>query len=172
MNTSLAISPRILRRGSVVTASYTAYDMPQLMQDLGLNRGKKMCEKVQSSPGKTAFPAPGVDTYVFYGKGLPTPSKFTYREDFRPLQKWEAPPKAASIEYKESDNGDGICPLRTALRSSIAWPEEQARLGKVLEHKGYPMMEHKNTTQTLPDILAILNRLHATHSSRSTGTQE
>mmetsp|Transcript_14142 Transcript_14142/g.41957 ORF Transcript_14142/g.41957 Transcript_14142/m.41957 type:complete len:141 (+) Transcript_14142:1055-1477(+) len=133
--------------------------MPQLMGDLGLPGGKAICSKVQDSPGKTAFPAPGVDTYVMYGEGLPTPSKFIYRDDFRKLKEWEAPPKAATIEYSRKDDGDGICPLRTVLRSSLEWPAEQARLGKVLEHRSYPLMEHKDTSRTLPDILAILKQL-------------
>lgn len=150
---------RIARR------SYTAYDMPQMMQDLGLGRGKKILQKVEGSPGKAAFPAPGVDTYVFYGQGLPTPSKFVYSENFRPLKQWEAPPKAAKIEYLERDNGDGICPLRTSLRSTLEWPAEQAKLGKVLEHKGYTGMEHKDTTATLPDILAILQARDRAHDA-------
>jgi hypothetical protein len=45
--------------------NYTAYDMPRLLDDLGLDRGKAMCEKMEKSPAKTNFPAPGIDTYVF-----------------------------------------------------------------------------------------------------------
>lgn len=110
--------------------------------------------------------------YVFYGTGTPTPSKFTYSKEFEPVLPGQTPPTATKTEHEADDAGDGVCPLRTVLRSQLAWPEEQAKLNKALEHKGYKGMHHTDTTRMLPDAIKILDTLLATSRAGHTAPSE
>ena len=118
---------------------------------------------VANSPTKK-FDAPLVDTYVFYGYGVKTPSRFNYAAEFAPTAPGEAPPTASKVVYNASDAGDGVVALRCALRSEKAWQDPQAAAGKKLEHKGYRGMGHADTKTALPDIVKLLNELQERNS--------
>jgi hypothetical protein len=106
--------------------------------------------------------------YVFYGEGLPTPSKFIFDKEFEPVAVGKAPPTPKTVEHAKDDEGDGVCPLRTVLKSAVEWPKEQARLNKVLQHKGYPKMSHRDTTPMLPDAMVILDKILADAQAKDT----
>eukprot|EP00041_Stephanoeca_diplocostata_P012575 m.210504 g.210504 ORF g.210504 m.210504 type:complete len:456 (+) comp19010_c0_seq2:225-1592(+) len=143
---------------STPNKNYTAYDMPEMFRDLGLDTSAEMNEIIQNSSAKNRFLPPLVDTHVFYGYGVKTPARFIYNISFN---KQPLPPQAIDIDYgPESDYGDGAAPLRSSLRSnSYEWRLVQDRHMKQLTHRGYKGMSHSNTIEPLPDIVAIIKKI-------------
>lgn len=139
--------------------SYSAYDMQEMLTDLGLTDGAEVQKFVAAGIARSTFTAPLVDTHVFYGYGVPTPTLFEYAADFSPLKLGEAPPMESRIDRNPDDYGDGVVPLRSTTRTNATWPAEQEKAGKVLTQKGFLGMAHTNTEATMADVIKILNGL-------------
>jgi len=142
------------------TKEYTAHNMPEMLLDLGLLKGHAINEIV-SKELVAQFAAPLVDTKIFYGFGVATPSSFEYAEDFRPLFPGEEPPQESKIVRRNDDFGDGVVPLRSTLRANYSWWDQQKAAKKVLTHKGFKGMGHADTNKALPDIVEALEELKA-----------
>lgn len=136
---------------------YTAYDMTKLLTDLGFERQSNMQKIVAGSLTNFLSNPPMVDTYVYYGSEVKTPSKFVYDKDFKPTFPGQPLPEQKTIEYNTTDDGDGVVPLRSALRSNLTWPALHERAGKVLEHKAYRGMQHLDTKGTIADLIKLLD---------------
>lgn len=88
--------------------TYSAHDLHEIMTDLGLKDGAAVQQIVAKDLGATTFKAPLVDTHVYYGFGVPTPSTFEYDVDFAPLKIGEGPPQESKIVRSVDDAGDGV----------------------------------------------------------------
>ncbi len=66
---------------STPSKDYTASDYEKLFGNIGYTNGNKFFQGVQGLV--TNYPAPNVPTYCYYGTGVNTPKKLSYKIDFR-----------------------------------------------------------------------------------------
>jgi hypothetical protein len=116
---------------------YTAFDVAELFADTDQAKNIDLLGYLSSEPDLAALAAPGVDTYVSYGHGLPTLSSIEFATD---LKKGEAAPVA--IQNYTNEDGDNLVPLRSSLRAGAMWVDGQRKLSKQLVYKGYDGQPH------------------------------
>jgi hypothetical protein len=121
----------ILRTPSRV---YTAANLTTALLDIGYPLQAEIAAAVLADNDLAEFAAPGVDTVVIYGSGVPTPIGADYTQELMPTG--EAPPP--TMLY---GSGDNIVPVRSSLRSQ-GWSSAQAASGHILQHWEYPGQGH------------------------------
>lgn len=84
-----------------------------------------------------ALEAPGVDTFVAYGYGIPTPSIYEYKSDFEQGKTVDA----TDLAGVHNSSGDVLVPLRSSLRAQ-EWYQSPGMSGKQLIYRGYDNMPH------------------------------
>ena len=150
------------------TKNYTAFDVEELLRDLGMGKVEVAQHAfLQAEPDLAGFAAPGVDTLVTFGTKTPTSSAAIYAKDFFSKAETNLP-----TGYLKED-GDGLVPTRGSLRSH-EWAAAQAALGRQLRHTPYPLQPHaacfgsggdsdmvKAETQCYTDVLAHLQHTGA-----------
>ena len=143
--------------------NYTAYDFDEMLTDMGCGKGPKNLYDLEKADLLGSFPPPLVDTYVFYGYGLPTQAGFGYQRKLEPAKDGEGvcPPNDGKAFRREWDDGDVTAPLRSTSRAN-AWEEAHKKAGKVLRNAGYKGMSHGcacKTKECTADYTCILNKL-------------
>lgn len=124
----------------VITPSrnYTAFDNTALLENVGGFAAAQIdALDFLSANGKdlTVFSAPKVDVVIVYGNGIPTVGQLNFTTDF---EGYDGPITPKSVGF---DNGDGLVPERSALRS-ITWKAAQHSAGKQLIHRGFEGLRH------------------------------
>ena len=131
----------------VYTASknYTAYDLPQMLTDMGLPKVRALLE-LEIPDYLDKFQSPGIDTYAVYGYDKATQGFFHRKEDFSP--ETDGPDVCPTPNFAAGanawDNGDGVGTLRSTSRAS-QWKDELTKAGKVLKNYGFKGMGHSCT---------------------------
>ena len=62
--------------------------------------------------------------------------------------------------------------MRAGTAGEEATHDAQVAAGKVLQHKGYPGMPHRDTTRMLPDALKILDSLRVPTAKNMTAIDQ
>ena len=115
--------------------NYTAFDFPELLGKLGVSdTAVAEYEYLANEPDLADLAAPGCDTLVTYGVGLPTPSSLVFAD--QDVSKHLSPPTSVMFE-----DGDGLVPRRSPLRSH-SWMAAHAAMHKSLVHREYPRQPH------------------------------
>eukprot|EP00730_Choanoeca_flexa_P000541 TRINITY_DN10240_c0_g1_i3.p1 TRINITY_DN10240_c0_g1~~TRINITY_DN10240_c0_g1_i3.p1 ORF type:complete len:174 (+),score=27.59 TRINITY_DN10240_c0_g1_i3:227-748(+) len=122
--------------------SYTAYDIPQLLADLGFAHRVAAYKAVLAGPDLGSLGHPGVNTFVTYGYNLSTSDYFEYARDFIPVSEL-VPGQPSKVSYA-AEMGDGYVPVRSALRGWYQWQEPMSKAGYRLLYKGYANQFHGN----------------------------
>lgn len=143
--------------------NYTAYDLDEMLTDMGCGKGPKNLYNLEKGDLLGTFPPPLVDTYVFYGYGPPTQAGFGFQRELEPSKDGEdvCPPNDARAFVRGWDNGDVTAPLRSCRRAD-AWEAAHTKAGKVLYNVGYKGMSHAcycNTPQCTSDYACIMAKL-------------
>jgi len=144
------------------TKNYTAYDLDELLKDLGLPLSSKIYS-IEKKDYLDTFEPPMIDTYVFYGYGIKTEAAYKFGHNFSadtdgPLA---CPPSDMTALYRPWDDGDVTAPLRSTARARV-WADAQAREGYVLRNAGYKGQAHAcdcKTAECTKDYNCILNKL-------------
>ena len=114
--------------------NYSAFDYLTLMLDLDQDDAARAAvEFLVNDPDMLDFAAPGVDTFVGWGSGSPTPTRLALNRDISGGVVLDA--------TMLMGDGDGIVPVRSSLRST-QWRRQQAAAGKQLVIREYPGMPH------------------------------
>ena len=115
--------------------NYTAFDFPELLGKLGVSdTAVAEYEYLANEADLADFAAPGCDTLVTYGVGLPTTSSLVFAD--QDVSKHLSPPTSVMFE-----DGDGLVPKRSPLRSH-SWVAAHAAMHKSLAHREYPRQPH------------------------------
>eukprot|EP00040_Diaphanoeca_grandis_P027588 m.157268 g.157268 ORF g.157268 m.157268 type:complete len:799 (+) comp31047_c0_seq1:151-2547(+) len=143
------------------TKNYTAFDIDQVLRDLGIGiEEQDLHHTLSTEPDLALFEPPGVNTVITYGYGIPTVSAVHYADDF---SKHANPGLPTKTEYAD---GDGI----VELRSSVRGEEWRGDLGtSKLIYNGYANQTHaacfglptstgNASTQCYRDVLNIIAR--------------
>ncbi|EDQ92925.1 uncharacterized protein MONBRDRAFT_22180 [Monosiga brevicollis MX1] len=133
--------------------NYTAYDMTQLMKDLGFEGKLEGMNAIVEDEDLKNLAHPGVNTFMPYGYNLTTPGKFVYDKDFKP-NPLHIP--NMTMQYPVPETGDGYVPVRSAFRGWYEWAQPMKQAGKQLVIKGYPNMFHSNCTNDCVDDIINL----------------
>jgi len=120
---------------STPSKNYSAFDVAEIYAALNFSdlAGLKFVSQEQDL---FEFAHPGVNTFVTYGYGLPTPGPFAYPGNFAANQ-MPATPTILNI------SGDNLVPLRSSIRGTV-WQEAMERAGLKLIHRGYENQQHAN----------------------------
>ena len=115
--------------------NYTAFDFPELLGKLGVSdTAVAEFEYLANEADLAEFAAPGCDTLITYGVGLPTASSLVFAD--QDVSKHLSPPTSIMFE-----DGDGLVPRRSPLRSH-SWAAAHAAMHKTLAHHEYPRQLH------------------------------
>lgn len=136
--------------------NYTAYDMLEMWELQGQEFAKTVeMLKIETNDQMNTFKPPILNTYAFYGYGIPTPGGISLQQNFS---------KDFNVDYSGStitypwDAGDGLVTLRSTSRARM-WNETLTKAGKVFFNKGYEGMKHggSNYEKDYDAIVAKLN---------------
>jgi hypothetical protein len=115
--------------------NYTAFDFSELLGKLGVSdTAVAQYEYLANEADLADFAAPGCDTLVTYGVGLPTTSSLVFAD--QDVSKHLSPPTSVMFE-----DGDGLVPRRSPLRSH-SWATAHAAMHKSLGHREYLRQPH------------------------------
>ena len=110
--------------------NYTIYDFEQMFKDLGLKNSYGMYKgTLKIDPD---LPPPNVDTYCYYGTGIPTVKAMKYDGDF------SGAPPTGQPKIIHGD-GDGTVNIESA-RMCLKWVSKQAE--HTYEHKAFAQVTH------------------------------
>lgn len=146
--------------------NYSAYDLEQMLTDMGLDDTIAML-KLERDDLLDKFEAPGIDTYVFYGYGVPTEAAWRMPIDLTPKNFSGGHCENFNPEkvYREKDNGDGLALVRSTARAS-QWKEAQQKMGAVLQNRGYKGMPHggcHRNNECKKDEKCVLDKIAGKH---------
>eukprot|EP00730_Choanoeca_flexa_P000813 TRINITY_DN10346_c0_g1_i1.p1 TRINITY_DN10346_c0_g1~~TRINITY_DN10346_c0_g1_i1.p1 ORF type:complete len:245 (+),score=55.03 TRINITY_DN10346_c0_g1_i1:836-1570(+) len=141
--------------------TYTAYDMPQLYEDLGFDLAD-MVRHIEALPDLATFAPPGVNTLITYGYNLSTAASYEWDEDF--VANSNITPPQPSVVHYDPQTGDGLVPLRSSLRAMQEWTAPMAASGHKLVHKSYVNQRHAScmlprpyeNTGCFEDVISLL----------------
>jgi len=125
---------------STPNKNYTAWDIPTLLHDLGLDVKIPMYRDLLQNSSLGAFTAPGVNTFVTYGTEINTVGSFEFAKDFT-HNAFDVP--QPSSHTPSAEQGDGIVPKRSSMRA-MQWETAQTAAGKRLLHREYVNQSHAN----------------------------
>ena len=121
--------------------NYTVYDYPSLFTDMQYSVGYSQYKVIPSL--LTTLSPPNVDTYCYYGTGVPTATTLVYK-------KKQFPNAFPSIV---KGNGDGAV-NDASLRACSVWKQTQSYEVNVLE---FPGVTHAGIVSNYKVLQAILN---------------
>eukprot|EP00041_Stephanoeca_diplocostata_P030955 m.949708 g.949708 ORF g.949708 m.949708 type:complete len:296 (-) comp23857_c1_seq7:2480-3367(-) len=142
------------------TKNYTAYDLPDMLTDMGLPKVRALLE-LEIDDYLNKFEPPMIDTYAFYGYGKGSQAGFTLKEDLSPKTHGEdvCPQEKPGSFTRPWDDGDGVGSLRSTSRAG-AWEDAHKKAGIVLQNRGYKGMGHScSSTECKKDYNCILSKL-------------
>lgn len=124
--------------------NYSAFDIAELLADMGEAGSAARYEAVRDEGVLGNFAAPNVDTYVVAGTGFPTVTTQFYNAS-NPVNKSGVAP----VPYRSetSRDGDGTVPLASQLRG-LLWRDEHAANGKRLLYRVVQNASHLPTLDT------------------------
>jgi len=140
--------------------NYTAYDLPEMLDDMGLPEVRKLLELEQKDFLDT-FAPPMVDTYAFYGFGVKTQGGFVLdHRDFDPSTDGPhvCPDGKDKAITRPWDDGDGVGTYRSTARAG-AWEDAHTKAGVVLKNYGYKGMGHTCNNQCKKDLQCVNDKL-------------
>ena len=134
--------------------NYTAKDWKSLISDLGLDLLTTNHDRIQN-PRLDQLVHPLVETDVFFGSQIQTPSALVFDQDLHPNQKL-AP---ASKSFEE---GDGTVPVRSALWAK-KWKRTDNSSEEVVFHE-IPGAGHVSMLTQVPALQQVVNLIAASNS--------
>mmetsp|Transcript_19881 Transcript_19881/g.59417 ORF Transcript_19881/g.59417 Transcript_19881/m.59417 type:complete len:481 (+) Transcript_19881:68-1510(+) len=141
--------------------NYTAYDLGEMLTDMGLTRTKALWE-LEKHDWLDAFPPPFVDTYSYYGYGTRSPAGWIVNHDFSPETDGpdKCPPNDMKTLTRTWDDGDQY-PKRSNARAGV-WADAHAKAGFVLKNYGYKGQKHScscGVAQCTTDYACMMAKL-------------
>eukprot|EP00039_Didymoeca_costata_P023620 m.7705 g.7705 ORF g.7705 m.7705 type:complete len:486 (+) comp3759_c0_seq1:85-1542(+) len=144
------------------TKNYTAFELYEMTSKMCPKCGEML--KLEQEDLLNKFEAPGIDTYAFYGYGIPTVSGYKTKVDLNFSAFAEdicTPTQAMDAVLNPEWFGDGVGTLRSTGRAG-AWVEEQKAKGAVLMNFGYKGMRHEACTSfpaCAVDYKCVMNKI-------------
>ena len=121
--------------------NYTVYDYPSLFTDMQYSVGYSQYKVIPSL--LTTLSPPNVDTYCYYGTGVPTPIALVYEEG-------EFPDVFPSTDM---GNGDGIV-NEVSLQACSIWKQTQSHKLNILS---FPEIDHFGMVSNNQVLQAVLD---------------
>ncbi|KAJ8012930.1 hypothetical protein DPEC_G00048000 [Dallia pectoralis] len=128
---------------STPSFNYTQKDYKRFFKDIDFEDGWYMWEDTRKLTA--GLPPPGVETYCFYGVGLPTPVTYVYDDKF---------PNADPVDYVYGDGDDTANSLSMGLCKR--WIGKQAQPVHVKEFKALPHSDIVSNSEVIKIGQSIL----------------